>query len=223
MITLYAAVLVVYGIIGPAKASAGVGAEGDFQSAQSGRINAELLRCGPIALQLCSAICDRPLSADAIDQYFEPGSDENTLAEVHDAAHAVGLKALAIKWRGTLPPPNAPPAVIPIVNARGRRHFVAMAACRDNVALIVDVPQQPAWVSEEVLRTRLNWQGQALHIAASDSPLADLRGEVESRGRYSAAAPWLVTAAVASLCVAVRILRRRRQAVRTIRDVRSLA
>lgn len=213
MIRLFAVALFASAVlIGPAANSTGacsvLDSEGESESAPIGRTAPELLRCGPVALQLCSAICDRPLRADAIDEYFEPGSDENTLAEVRDAAHAVELHTLAVQWRRTLPPPNSSPAVIPIVNARGRRHFVAMAACRNSLALIVDVPQPPMWVSEEALRTKLHWHGEALHVAASDAALAGLRSEFESRGRYRAAA----AGGVAVLfCLVGRTLRNKRR------------
>lgn len=169
---------------------------GEVEAESSANSIPELLRCGPIALQLCSKLCGRSLRADAIDKYFKPGTDENTLAEVRDAAHAVGLSTRAVKWRVGLPPSSAPPAVIPIVNSRGKRHFVAIAGCRNGLALIVDVPQQPAWMSEEALRTKLHWQGEALHIASSDAELAALRSELVFGGRTFSTAPWLAAAGV---------------------------
>lgn len=217
MATFYTVAVVIFSVaLGPAETSTGggrgLGVGTDSESVQLEVAACELLRCGPIALQLCSAICDRALPADAISDFFEPGSDENSLSEVRDAAHAVGLSTLPVKWLRALPPPQAPPAVIPIVNSRGRRHFVAMVACRDNVALIVDVPHQAAWISEDVLRTKLRWQGEALHIASSDAALGCLRSQLTSGGSYFAATPWVAGAGIAVvLCFIRRELRLRRQ------------
>jgi ABC-type bacteriocin/lantibiotic exporter with double-glycine peptidase domain len=182
-------------------------------------------RCGPMAMEICASMCGMPVAADDIDDLVEGDPEGCTLAEIQRVGGLLGLRTLAIRWPHGLPAEVAGPAVIPTVNADGRRHFVTLAGCRSGNALIVNLPSRPEWVSENYLRTSLMWKGEALHFAKDDESVAKLGQymEMEVRRRRDAAlfttgAVLAATSVVIAAATYVRIARHRRsEHVATVR------
>jgi hypothetical protein len=111
-----------------------------------------LSRCGPLAMQMCASICGVVIGGDDIDAHIEGDADGCTLLELQRVGRLLGLHTFALKYPRGLPYHQGPPAVLPIVNGEGRRHFVALAGCRQNLALVVDLPTGSVWLTEDQLR-----------------------------------------------------------------------
>ncbi|MEZ6063504.1 MAG: DUF1559 domain-containing protein [Planctomycetaceae bacterium] len=132
--------------------------------------------CGLLSLQVCLTALDRPIAYSALREMLPTTDQEYNLAELSGVCDSLGVYHRALRW------PDAAPdftlaestAVVPIVLPDGRRHFVAMLASRNGQVLISDTPRMPAWVSEAELRARWQWDGTALHLAASAANLARL-------------------------------------------------
>lgn len=164
----------------------------------------DLLRCGPSSLQFCAAMSGRPLEADEIEKHIQEQSEEHSLAEVNRVARSLGLRTVAVRWTGALPPAGAAPAIIRIVTSAGKSHFVSLAGCWDDRALIVDLPGAAVWMTEAQLRHKLQWSGDALHIAASDAALASIRMSAASTSRWKGGALGLAaTAGVIAMLIVV--------------------
>lgn len=133
-----------------------------------------LARCGPLALQVCCAFVGRPIKAVDLDQYLSGDPEGSTLGELDVAARQLGFSTVAVRWSARIPLGLAP-ALLPIVNAQNRRHFIAMLACRGDEVLIADVPFAPTWLKTSELSSRFHWEGEALHIAESEASLLGVR------------------------------------------------
>jgi ABC-type bacteriocin/lantibiotic exporter with double-glycine peptidase domain len=135
----------------------------------------EFNRCGPIALVVCAKLNDVPLKFADIIRHFPTHDEYASLGEVQRAAEISGLHTLSLQWTAT--PPESPfvPYIAPIVNPDGRRHFIVVAARRGNRYRVIDMPNRPAWIDIDQLRTVLNWDGAALHVSSSGAKLDQLR------------------------------------------------
>lgn len=159
---------------------------------------AGLSRCGPVALQVCAALCGNTVKGDVLDQQIEGDAEGCTLAELQRVADLFGMHSLAVNWQTSLPTEDAPPAIIATVNQDRRQHFVVLAGYRNGSALMVNVPNFPVWMSDEQLRTILSWNGEALHISCDSAAIAKLRAQVNTSGRPH----WFIVSA----CVGVAAL-----------------
>ncbi|HEX5472561.1 MAG TPA: cysteine peptidase family C39 domain-containing protein [Lacipirellulaceae bacterium] len=140
-------------------------------------------RCGPLAFQVCCALGGKPVSVDDVNRIVSVDSEGCTLGDLDRAARDLGFYTSSVCWSSAIPPANSPPAIVPVITAAGRRHFIAMLARRGDRLLLVDVPYPPRWVSASDLRLRMHWKGEALHIAVADDSLASVRRRVDSASR----------------------------------------
>jgi len=169
--------------------------------ADPGEDLASLNCCGPFALQVCALVAGGDVSHDRVLQLVPISEDGCSLDDLDYAAQALGLRTLALRWQGELPKSPFPPAVIPVVNRRGVRHFVAMLAREGDQVLVVDAPHRPVWVPIESLHSSLKWDGHALHVAVDDVAIELLRRHFETPPGWL----WLGAAPAALvLCAALR-------------------
>ena len=150
-------------------------AENERDVGQSSRDVASLNDCGPIALQVCAIVSGRDISTTDVDRVIAVKGDGCSLLDLENATSALGIPSVAVRWTHRHPADGAAPAVIPIVNKKGKKHFVAVAGWQQGKALVVDVPSGPVWVDIAKLRTGLAWDGAALHISAADGAQLDVR------------------------------------------------
>jgi len=153
-------------------------------------------RCGPLALQVCSEICGRPLSPERLDSTIAAEPDGCALLDLARAAESLRLCSLTVRWSVDPPSGISAPAIIPVVNRSQKLHFIVLAGCRDGQALIVDPPADPAWMSTARLRSELHWGGEALHVARDDEGLAGVKGAVAATRRRKAVG-WSLAGAAA--------------------------
>jgi len=147
----------------------------------SGGELASLNCCGPFALQVSALALGLDVSTERILALVPVVEDGCSLDDLDRAARELGLRTMPLRWQGELPRSLRAPAVIPIVTRRGTRHFVAMLARDGDRVLIVDAPQRPAWITIESLRSTLNWDGNALHVAVDDAAILELSSYCDSR------------------------------------------
>jgi ABC-type bacteriocin/lantibiotic exporter with double-glycine peptidase domain len=164
----------------------------------------DLARCGPLALQVCSAMCGRPLNPEDVDSRIALGADGCTLLDLSKAAESLGLRTMVVRWSGSLPTRIGAPAVIPVVNRNNRRHFVVLAGSRDGEALIVDAPSMPAWMTIARLQTELHWGGEAMHVSCDDEGLAPVKDALVAT-QHRTTAVWYFASASAAVAVACAI------------------
>lgn len=86
-------------------------------------------RCGVYALQVCLDAIHQDVSPLNVDDRFPQESVDHSLQELHDAARELGMTVFSVRWKSV---PDIPygeaPAILPVVNRKGRRHFVAALA-----------------------------------------------------------------------------------------------
>jgi prepilin-type N-terminal cleavage/methylation domain-containing protein/prepilin-type processing-associated H-X9-DG protein len=139
-------------------------------------------RCGVFALCVCAeSIGTRTSNIDVGSHMPNLGSNAS-LAELERAAEQVGLAAIAIQWRGNPVPFDvaSTPAIIPVVNLKGKRHFLAVLASRGDQLLVMDFPKAATWVLTSDLRARWKWEGHALHLATEPKKLSPLAPQQSS-------------------------------------------
>lgn len=166
-----------------------------------GQINwdlASLNNCGPIALQVCAVVTGRDLTTADVDRFVATKADGCSLRDLENAARNLGLQSVAVRWKDQCPADGAAPAIIPIVNRKGKRHFVAIAGWQDGKALVVDVPHAPVWVDVAKLREKLYWDGAALHVSVGDATQLGVRRQSNVT---------VVVCTTLGLCVALMIAR----------------
>ena len=144
----------------------------------------EVNRCGPRALQVCAAALGRPITSRAMEVLFPQTGDESSFLELKNAAEALGLAALAVQWDGDLPKFEDGPAIVAIANGQQRLHFVAVLQSDARRLLILDFPHRPFWLPIQALRSRLNWDGQALYVAEDKVTISTLESQIRRWPRY---------------------------------------
>lgn len=100
--------------------------------------------------------------------------------ELESGARAIGLATVAVQWNDKPIPfqVGSTPAIIPVVNPAGKRHFVAVLASRCDQLFVLDFPASAKWILTSDLRNRLKWNGQALHVSANASDLKPLTSQL---------------------------------------------
>lgn len=165
-------------------------------------------KCGIYSLQVSiDAIYGESRSRSVLDEPLSEQVD-HSLQDLHDAARELGLTVFPVRWKSV---PDIPygeaPAILPVVNREGRRHFVAALAAQDSQLLICDFPHKPAWIPESALRNRFLWDGSALHMSQVPEKITRLRW-LASMPRPSS------LALVASSLVLLVSVHRRRRSIR---------
>ena len=119
---------------------------------------------------------DMPVRFAEIQKLLPPTGEEYSLAELSDACESLGLHCRGLQWAHGLPDfrPTSSTAVIPIVLANGRQHFVAILAAQKSRLLIGDTPGRPTWIEESELRDKWKWDGTALHLGTSPASVEKL-------------------------------------------------
>lgn len=138
----------------------------------------DLNRCGSLSLEFCALAVGRETTEAELAPLLPTQGQETSLAELQQAAGALGLQTLAVRWNGAPPPCDDAPAIIPVARQEGDRHFIVMLRSRGEHVLLVDVPQPAFWATERWLREKLKWQGDALHIAQGAGELDRLRAQI---------------------------------------------
>jgi hypothetical protein len=159
-----------------------------------------LNRCGPVALQVCAAVLERPIASAVLEEHLPVRQSLYNLAEIRDAAHALGLNTLAVRWTSLYPRFPVAPAILPIV-FRGHPHFVVLTDSCLGQLRIIDVAHvaEPVWVTESHLREHMQWDGTALHVG-KDQRFLTIHAWVYG--------PWIVAGIV--LLLSVKAVHRRR-------------
>lgn len=139
-------------------------------SSAAGHLQWPRSRCGPFCLEACARWIGEHSFADAISDRF-PRDQEVSLRELKQCLDSEGIPNVAVKWTDKITATERAPAIIPIVNQRGTRHFVAVLRAHGKSMLVLDFPGQPVWISTDVLRTQLSWSGEALHVARNEADL----------------------------------------------------
>ena len=166
-----------------------------------------LNQCGPYSLHVCAAALGHDVTHLEIERLLGADDAESSLSELEAAAQHMGLDCRGLRWTGAMADFawGEAPAVIPITDGLGRRHFIAVLESRKGSALVVDFPRRPAWVSFQDLQQRWKWQGEALHLGPQAGTLQQLDGET---GRSSSAVLLLFGAAAALVLLPVAIRHR---------------
>lgn len=96
-----------------------------------------------------------------------------SLREIAMAAEARwGLAVAVIRWRSD-PPSGLPPAIIPVLNRKLERHYVAALEWRDGTVRIRDGNNEE-WIRYDRLRNT-GWEGEALHASTDVAAINSLR------------------------------------------------
>lgn len=132
-------------------------------------------RCGPYALFVCAAAAGCEISHEELDRVLPDTGRQTSLEDLRLAAGKLGFYAAGTRWPDRSPPfgPGEAAAVIPVVAADGRRHFLAVVESRGDQLRVVDLPNSPAWVFDAVLRKDGGWDGTALLVASSEAGLQE--------------------------------------------------
>lgn len=148
-------------------------------------------QCGVYAMQVAiDSLRNGP------DRDLRLRDDESPLSlfDLQQMATEQNLPAKTVNWSGTTPsfPYGRSPAVIPVVDYGGRRHFVTLLESRSGHFLVADFPNPPIWVAHAYAVEVLKWDGSALHLAASEGDLPQ-----------TATGLWRMWGALASGCLLV--------------------
>lgn len=141
-------------------------------------------RCGAYALQLCVEGLGVPNGAARIEELLGGKNPPYSLADIKEAARALGLKPVALRWNTapTLIDFHEAPAILPIVLPNGRRHFIVVFGFRkEGNLLVADFPHAPRWTTVSVLRERAHWDGTALHVCNDAAVAEKLQRQTQPR------------------------------------------
>ena len=111
-------------------------------------------RCGPHSLFVCAAAVNRTLSYGRLEVLLPDNGQESSLEELRVAAQKCGLSSRGVQWPATMKPfaRGEAAAILPIVAADGRRHFVSLIESRGDQLCIIDFPGPPRFFfSQELL------------------------------------------------------------------------
>lgn len=152
-------------------------------------------RCGARCLLVAARAIGRDTRLEEVDQLLPDFESHASVSELEAAAHQLGLVTSALHWEMRLPPLRDSVAILPIAGRDGARHFVVALKSDGEHVLLLDFPHEPGWLHTSELVSRWNWDGNAMHLAASSADLLELQ-PVSRRG-------WMRTLSVALVVLLV--------------------
>jgi prepilin-type N-terminal cleavage/methylation domain-containing protein/prepilin-type processing-associated H-X9-DG protein len=130
------------------------------------------------------------VNSDNMDDDIYSGpwhGEKSSLKDCAEISKRNGLATEAVRWK-SLPSGFSlrnRPAILPVVAASNRRHFVCAVDLDADKLLIVDYPLSPIWISLDDLRQKWQWDGTMLHVSQSNESLRALRRLSTSSARAS--------------------------------------
>jgi type II secretory pathway pseudopilin PulG len=134
-------------------------------------------RCGLHALYACLVARHDERAFEEVERRFDEFTPPYSFADLRQVSQALGYQTCVRTWNRTLLNTQAgrAPAVILLSVKGGEPHFVAVIDTRGTRCLLADLPHYPGWVEERILREKLGWSGQALHLSRDQRAIDAIR------------------------------------------------
>ncbi|NLE59687.1 MAG: hypothetical protein GX616_15110, partial [Planctomycetes bacterium] len=132
-------------------------------------------RCGASALQECLQAVGAEHAALGVDELLPADGLELSLLALKHAARTLGFHAEGYRWERPSPPSftrGRTSAIVPLLLAGNRRHYIAILESREESALCVDFPMAPQWIDYQTLRSVYQWDGTMLYISRTQANTA---------------------------------------------------
>ena len=136
-------------------------------------------RCGPHSLFICAASLNHVLPYSRLAVLLPETGRESSLEELREAAEECGLRSCGVQSAAVMKPfaRGEAAAILPIVAADGRRHFISLIESRGDQLCVIDFPSPARWVFDAELRKSAGWDGLVLYVATNEAQLTRVLDE----------------------------------------------
>ncbi len=137
--------------------------------AAQGASTLETISCGPSALAVAGALNGRQIDDAALREAFRGRvGGVHSLAEIADAARALGLCVRLVRLNASSDPLARLPVIVCLKrrdDAREADHFIVLYGEKDQSSQVLDYPHAPHFVARAGLAEL--WNGTGLYVARS--------------------------------------------------------
>lgn len=143
--------------------------------------------CGPISLHVCASLTGIDVRYETILSTVGEVSPRSgtSLSQLRQAADRLGMHSVAARWPDSVPNGLSAPAIVPITLPNGQRHFVAVDHFENDVALLIDIPHRPVWVTAADLRQKYKWDGTMLYLSRNVAAIRDVQEHLGWHWRFT--------------------------------------